>query len=145
MFFMNDVELEQSFIGKGFAYTLNDGLGMNQTGGVGLMSGEQDVAKSIFIILSTAPGERVMRPEFGCEIHSMLFASPGPQTFGLIAYYIQQALGRWEPRIDVQEIIPQINPDKPSELLIDIRYKLRQTNSDRNLVYPFYIIPREQE
>ncbi len=133
---------DYNFIGAGIGFRPDSGIGIDGQGNLGLMQGEQDIAKSIFIILSTAPGERVMRTEFGCGIHDLVFASPGPQTFGLISYYVTQALGRWEPRIEVASVDVDTDPKQDGKLLVDISYKIRQTNSDRNLVYPFYIIPR---
>jgi len=140
-----DYMFENSFIGAGFSFVPNRGMGVNGRGNVALVAGDQDVAKSIYLILSTAPGERVMRPEFGCGIHDLVFASSGPQTYGLVSYYVTQALARWEPRIEVKKV--EVNPDGRNDglLLVDISYVLRQTNSERNLVYPYYIIPRGQD
>ena len=140
-----DSLLENSFIGSGWAFKPDTGIGVNGQGNIGLMYGDQDIAKSIFIILSTAPGERVMRTEFGCGIHDLVFSSPGPQLFGLISYYVQRALGRWEPRIDVTAVEVEVDTKNQERLLIEISYTVRNTNNERNLVYPFYIIPRGQE
>ncbi len=136
---------EYSFIGQGWSYIPGKGLGVNGEGGVKMLAGDQDVAKSIYIILSTAPGERVMRPEFGCGIHDLVFSTPGPQLYGLVAYYVQQALGRWEPRIDVISVDADMDPGYSERLLVDINYRIRQNNNERNLVYPFYTIPRGQD
>ncbi len=136
---------DYSFVGAGWSFKPDQGIGVNGQGNIALTAGDLDIAKSIFIILSTAPGERVMRTEFGCGIHDLVFSSPGPQTFGLIAYYVQQALGRWEPRIDIISVDVNTDPDHQERLLIDLSYKIRQTNSDRNLVYPFYVIPRGED
>jgi phage baseplate assembly protein W len=140
-----DSLFEQGFIGAGWAFTPGRGTGVNGEGGIALSKGDYDIAKSIYLILSTAPGERVMRPEFGCGIHDLVFASPGPQLFGLVAYHVTQALGRWEPRIELQNV--EVTTDKfmPEKLLVDITYTVRQTNNERNLVYPFYVIPRGEE
>lgn len=140
-----DSNIEYTFIGSGIGFKPNSGMGIDGQGNLSLMRGDQDVAKSIYIILSTAPGERVMRPEFGCGIHDLIFSTPGPQTYGLIAYYVEQALGRWEPRIEVLEVETHPDPKASERLLINITYKLRQTNSERNLVWPFYVIPRGQD
>ncbi|HEX2914635.1 MAG TPA: GPW/gp25 family protein [Chloroflexia bacterium] len=136
---------DKSFIGSGWAYRPGSGIGINGEGNIALSREEQDIAKSIYIILSTAPGERVMRTEFGCGIHDLVFASPGPQLFGLVSYYVTQALGRWEPRIEVAEVNSRVDPKNPECLLVDINYTIRKTNSNRNLVYPFYVIPRGQD
>lgn len=137
--------LEYSFIGSGWAFRNESGIGVNGQGNIALMHGEMDVAKSIFIILSTAPGERVMRPEFGCGVHSLVFSVPGPQLFGLIAYNVTRALGRWEPRIDVTEVTANVDPVAHERIMVNISYTLRANNSNRNLVWPFYLIPRGED
>ncbi len=136
---------EHSFIGTGIAFRPGVGTGVDGQGNIALVRGDQDIAKSIYIILSTAPGERVMRPEFGCGIHDLIFSTPGPQTTGLITYYVERALGRWEPRIDVRKVVVTQDVKNEGCLLVDVGYTIRQTNSDRNLVYPFYVIPRGQD
>ncbi|NWJ97253.1 MAG: GPW/gp25 family protein [Chloroflexi bacterium] len=134
-----------NFIGAGWAFAPGHGTGVSGQGNVKLVQGDLDVAKSVFIILSTALGERVMRPEFGCGIHDLVFASPGTEVFGLVSYYIQQALERWEPRIEIEAIDVSVDQNAPECLLIDIKYKIVQINSSRNLVYPFYVIPRNED
>ncbi|MFO0578801.1 MAG: GPW/gp25 family protein [Polyangia bacterium] len=102
------------------------------------------VRESILIILGTAPGERVMRPYFGCDIHELLFAPNNPNTAGLAAHYVVEALEKWEPRIE--DVSADANPDpaEPHKLIIDIKYKVRGTNVTRNLVYPFYLRRSDQ-
>ena len=140
-----DNQLEYSFVGSGWAFRSDSGIGVNGQGNIALMHGDQDIAKSIFIILSTAPGERVMRPEFGCGVHSLVFGVPGAQLYGLIAYYVTRALGRWEPRIDVQEVKADTDPAASERIIVDITYTVRATNTNRNLVWPFYVIPRGED
>lgn len=96
------------------------------------------------MVLSTARGERVMRPEFGSSIHEFVFAPNNATTAGLLAYAVQEALRRWEPRIDLQGVDVQPDPLEDSRLLINIRYKVKATNDEVNLVYPFYLIPTEE-
>ena len=132
--------MERDFLGRGWAFP----VGVDHRGGVALTGGEDDIEQSIRVILETAPGERVMRPEFGCGLHRLVFAPNSPTTAGLVAYHVREALGRWEPRIDVERV--EVNPDPQHEavLMIDIRYRIRSTNDRRNLVYPFYRIPEEE-
>lgn len=137
--------LEYGFLGTGWSYILGRGISINGEGGIALMHGEYDVAKSIYIILSTAPGERVMRTEFGCSVHDLVFATPGPQSYGLVSYYVERALARWEPRIEVENVDVGADPRQPECMLIDVSYKIRANNSNRNLVYPFYVIPRNED
>jgi phage baseplate assembly protein W len=141
----NNNSVEYNFIGSGWAFRPDSGIGVNGQGNLALTYGEQDIAKSIFIILSTAPGERVMRTDFGCGIHDLVFSTPGPQIYGLIAYQVSQALGRWEPRIEVIDVRVSTDKFAQERLIIDVDYRVRQTNSERNLVYPFYVIPRGQD
>jgi uncharacterized protein len=109
--------------------------------GIALAEGNQDVEQAIGIILATAPGERPMRPEFGCEIHRMLFERLGGATKGRMEQAIRTALQRWEPRIDVEEVTFELGDRHTGQLLIGIAYRLRATNSRRNLIYPFYLVP----
>lgn len=125
------------FIGSGWGFP----TGVDGRGGIRLARGDRDVAEAIFLILATAPGERRMRPEFGCRIHDYVFAPIDPTTRGMIRFHVIEALGRWEPRIEVTDVQVRRDPDADATLLIEIAYKLRTTNEERNLVYPFYMIP----
>lgn len=140
-----DQFIEYDFIGTGLSLIPGLGMSINGEGSLALMSGERDIIKSVFIILSTAPGERVMRPEFGCGIHDLVFSSPSPNLFGLISYEVKQSLARWEPRIEVTDVMTNVDPDEPERLLVNIHYMVRNTNNKRNLVYPFYTIPRGRD
>jgi phage baseplate assembly protein W len=95
------------------------------------------------MIIETAPGERVMRPDFGCRIWDLLFTPIDANALGLMAQAVREAVGRWEPRIDLEDVVARIDPDDASRVLLDVTYTLRATNDRRNLVYPFYVIPRE--
>jgi phage baseplate assembly protein W len=107
---------------------------------VALAHGTQDVEQAIGIILATAPGERPMRPEFGCDIHRMIFERLNGATTARMERAIRAALQRWEPRIDVEEVLFELGDAQVGELRIDIGYRLRATNSRRNLIYPFYLV-----
>jgi phage baseplate assembly protein W len=100
-----------------------------------------DIREAIAMILSTPKGQRVMRPEFGCQIHDLLFAPNDATTAGLAAYYVEEALLMWEPRIRVLECTAWADRDDPYRLLILIRYEILATYDERTLVYPFYRIP----
>jgi phage baseplate assembly protein W len=128
------------FIGRGIAYPMRIG----PTGGIALASHDEEIAESMRLILGTSPGERPMRPEFGCPIHEHIFASTDATTAGLIAFDVRQALRRWEPRIEVADVVVTPADDQPSLLLIDVSYTVRTTNDRRNLVFPFYVIPDEE-
>jgi phage baseplate assembly protein W len=100
---------------------------------------EESIRESIWIILGTAPGERVMRPDFGCGIHDLVFAVNGAETVGRVTNLVRQALIQWEPRIDVLNLAVSPGASQPNLLLIQIDYRVRATNSRFNLVYPFYL------
>lgn len=127
-------------LGSGIGFPLR----VDQRGAIALARHEQDVSEAIVLILSTAPGERPMRPEFGCGIHNHMFASLDAEAVGRLEQEIRIALGRWEPRIDVLDVSFETARSGAGELQIDISYRLRETNDVRNLVYPFYVIPAEE-
>jgi phage baseplate assembly protein W len=128
-------------IGSGLAFPLR----VDARGAVALSRDASDVEEAIRIVLGTAPGERPMRPDFGCGIHDLVFASADAYTLGKIDYEIRVSLERWEPRIDVLDIEFDTDEIRDGRLRIDITFALRATNDVRNLVYPFYLIPEEEE
>jgi phage baseplate assembly protein W len=95
-------------------------------------------AESILIILGTAKGERVMRPDFGCGIHDLVFQNLSAGTMGRVQQAVREALLRLEPRIDVIEVVVQ-RGEADNVLEIHIQYEVRATNNAFNLVYPFYL------
>jgi uncharacterized protein len=99
---------------------------------------EQKVQRAILIILGTARGERLMRPEFGSRLRDLVFAPLNSSTKSLVAKAITEALVKWEPRIDVLNVSPDDAAD-PATLVVNIEYRVRATNSVFNLVYPFYL------
>jgi len=128
-------------LGSGIAFPLQ----VDRRGGIALAHDETDVDQAIQLILSTAPGERPMRPEFGCGVHDFVFDTIDAGTVARMETEIRSALDRWEPRIEVQRIEFDLDGVDRGELLIHIGYQLRHTNHMRNLVYPFYVIPAEDE
>ena len=100
---------------------------------------EHRVEESVYLILSTAKGERVMLPDFGCGIHELVFAPNTPNTVGLVAQQVRRALVDWEPRIDVLDIVVDSPEGEPNLLLIKVGYRIRANNALANLVYPFYL------
>ncbi|RAS65545.1 hypothetical protein C8D87_10492 [Lentzea atacamensis] len=129
------------FIGRGLSFPVRT----DATGSVALVDGDREIVESIRLILATAPGERPMRPEFGCAIHDLVFAPADSTTAGQIAYEVRLSLERWEPRIDLTDVIVDFAEADNGTLLIDIRYTLRNTNDPRNLVFPFYVIPPHED
>jgi phage baseplate assembly protein W len=108
-------------------------------GGIALATGEHDIEQSIRIILGTSPGERVMRPEFGCRIHDLVFAPHDAATEGLAIHYVQEALERWEPRIDVVQVEVSRDAAQEGTMLIEIKYQIKDIHDERSIVYPFYL------
>jgi uncharacterized protein len=127
-------------IGSGIAFPLR----VDRRGGVALAAGDEDVQEAIRVIIGTAPGERPMRPEFGCGIHDYVFESIDAYAVTCIEREILTALDRWEPRIDVLDIELDLSRAESGVLQIELTYALRATNDVRNLVYPFYVIPAEE-
>jgi uncharacterized protein len=125
----------KAFLGRGWAMpvTLDP-----RTGLVASAAYEQDIRQSILIILETAPGERVMRPNFGCGIHELVFAAVDSTTLQRIRSTVEEALRRCEARIDVLAVNVNEAATLQGELLVEIEYRVRKTNQLGNLVFPFY-------
>ncbi len=100
---------------------------------------EENIEESILIILGTALGERVMRPDFGCAIHDLVFAPNNSNTHGLIIYYVTEALNKWEPRIQALGVDCELGPGQGNRVNVSIEYQVIATNNVYNLVYPFYL------
>ncbi|MFJ6054577.1 GPW/gp25 family protein [Streptomyces sp. NPDC092307] len=128
------------FTGRGWAFP----LGVSPSGGVAMAGGHCDVEQAIRLILITEPGERPMRPEFGCAVRDRIFGSFDASTSGAIAHEVRRALERWEPRITVDEVTVVQAAGHQEVLDIHIGYHLSATNSRRNLVHPFYVIPAHE-
>jgi phage baseplate assembly protein W len=127
-------------LGSGVAFPLQ----VDRRGGIALAHDLTDVDQAIQLILGTAPGERPMRPEFGCGVHDFVFDTIDAGTVARMETEIRSALDRWEPRVEVQSIEFDLGGVDRGELLIQIDYRLRHNNHLRNLVYPFYVIPAEE-
>jgi len=129
----------KNFLGTGWAFPVR----VDATGRVATARNEHDIEQAILMILLSPKGQRVLRPEFGCRIHELLFEPNDATTAGLAAYYVEEALAMWEPRIVVQTVDVSVDPEAPARLLIAINYEIKSTNDRRSLVYPFYRIPGE--
>lgn len=132
--------VDREFLGQGLAFPLQ----VNPIGEIALAKAERDIEQAIRIILSTAPGERVMRPEFGCRAHELTFAPRDAATAGLLVEYVKAALGRWEPRIDVQQVNVSDHPQCDGALLVEINYHIKATHDERSIVYPFFLMGEEE-
>jgi phage baseplate assembly protein W len=131
---------DESFIGRGFAWPMR----VDHTGSVALTNGAADLDQSIRMILMTAPGERLMRPQFGCRIWDLLFEPVTANLLGLIAQAVRDAVAQWEPRVALESVTPSVDTDDNALIRIAMTYRVQSTNDRRNLVYPFYVIPHEE-
>ncbi|MEV5570185.1 GPW/gp25 family protein [Spirillospora sp. NPDC052269] len=131
----------EQFVGAGWGFPMR----VNASGGIALVTGEREIEEAMRLVLATAPGERPTRPEFGCAVHDMVFAPVNEETAGRIAYEVRTSLDRWEPRVDVEDVEVTADAEDVGVLYIDVRYKIRGTNNPRNLVFPFYVIPRHDD
>ncbi|MCX2954575.1 GPW/gp25 family protein [Lentzea sp. NEAU-D7] len=127
------------FIGAGWGFP----LGVNAQGGIALVRRSQELEQAMRLILSTYPGERPMRPEFGSRIRDYVFRGAGGDMTSELINEVRVALLRWEPRVDVERVDVTVEPTDRSLLYIDIIYRPKDTNDRRNLVFPFYTIPDE--
>jgi phage baseplate assembly protein W len=130
---------DKSFLGIGWSFP----VASNAAGEVATSAYEEDVREAIRIILGTNPGERIMRPDFGAGLQALAFEPINTTTMALAKHRVEEALILWEPRID--NIGVEVSADPPvGRLTINIRYRVRATNTFYNLVYPFYLLEGKQ-
>jgi uncharacterized protein len=127
--------VDRDFIGQGWPFPIKP----DSNGKLNFFGGEERIQQSIWIILSTAPGERQMRPHFGCGIQDLLFQPNTAALRGVVQQHVRDALIKWEPRIDVLDVRVQTAPEGRNYLLIRIDYRVLANNSLYNMVYPFYL------
>jgi len=126
---------QRGFLGIGWKFPLQ----VNAAGRIAQARYEQRIEEGIYLVLSTAKGERVMQPEFGCGIHDLVFEPNNPRTVARAAQSVREALIRYEPRIDVLDVDATTASEQENLLLIKVSYRIRANNAHGNLVYPFYI------
>ncbi|MBW3578949.1 MAG: GPW/gp25 family protein [Actinobacteria bacterium] len=129
------------FVGRGLAFPLRT----STTGALALVEDRTELEEAIRLIVGTAPGERPMRPEFGCRIHDYVFAPINDTTIGSIIHAVERAMERWEPRIDVERVEVFADDETEGLLYIRLSYRVKESNDERNLVFPFYTIPDHEE
>ena len=135
------MEDDFEYLGKGWRFP----VAINLTGGVATSAYEENIRESIFVILGTAPGERIKRPDFGCRIHDLMFAPNNAITAALASHYCMEALLKYEPRIEDVAVEAQPSAEEPNRLDIRISYVVADTNDERNMVYPFYLRQPDEE
>jgi len=132
--------LVNPIIGRGWGYPCQ----ITSKGGIGLTTEDNDIQQAIWIILSTIPGERVMRPTFGSRLHELVFAPINTETLALAQHYVEEALTMWEPRITLTQVNAEwMRDNDDGMLLLTVDYEIKRRHDRRTLVYPFYLIPAE--
>jgi len=129
--------MPQEIVGRGWVFPPHIG----PQGGIALTHERNEIDQAIHIILSTSPGERVMRPTFGCRLHHIVFDPNNSHTAARARRYVEEALGMWEPRISVVRVDVHHDADQANCLIIEVQYEVKATHDQRSLVYPFYLIP----
>jgi phage baseplate assembly protein W len=132
---------DRDFLGKGLRFPVS----VNLNGGVSSSALEENVRQCLFIILGTAPGERINRPDFGCQIHDLMFAPNNALTAAMAAVYCEEAIYKFEPRVEEVHCQAQPNRDEPNRLDVRIEYVIAGKNDKRNLVFPFYLKNEDEE
>lgn len=125
----------RTYLGNG----LNFPLRTDARGQVSLVTGSEDIEQAIRIILGTRPGERVMRPTFGCRAHELIFEPITASTASMMQEYVYDALRMWEPRIDVVSVNVEVESGNSGILLAVVEYHIKATHDTRSIVHPFYI------
>lgn len=123
------------FVGAGLAPGARGGLTVTAAGGVAMVEGDESIRQAIVMLLSTRPGERLMRPAYGSNLYRLVFAPNNETTAGLAIHYVRQALRRWEPRVEVLDVDAQPDPDHPWRLNIQLQYRVRASLSTAVLAY----------
>lgn len=129
------------FIGAGWSFP----LGVDATGRIALVARDREIQESLRLILGTAPGERPMRPEFGCRIHEHVFGPANSTTAAMVGHDVREAIERWEPRVDLLDVGVSFDAHTEGTMYVDVSYTARGDNDPRNLVFPFYVIPDHPE
>ena len=135
------VNRNKAFLGSGLAFPVQ----INSRGEIALASNEQDIEQAIRIILGTRRGERVMRPDFGCRVHDLIFEPRDATTAGLVRSYVQEALEFWEPRIQLVRVETFLDHANDGAILVEIDYLIKATHDQRSIVYPFEVVVGEEE
>lgn len=126
--------MTDAVIGRGWPFPLRLTRGRLE-----LIGGEAKIRQSLWVILKTTPGSRLMRPDFGCGLDELVLSANTASLRGLVAERVREAVLRFEPRIDLVDVRVESDADARNLLLIEISYQIRGDNSLFNLVYPLYL------
>ena len=127
--------MDKKFKGTGWKFSVR----VDPLGNIAFSNGEEDIKEAIWIILSTARGERLMRPDFGCGIHDLVFTPINPGSLAAVEANVREALTVYEPRIDLVNVEASDKEAEQGRLMVSIDYRIRETNNEFNLVFPFYL------
>lgn len=127
--------MNRNLLGKGWCFPVAPDI----SGSIGYSGYEKSIEESIRILLGTTPGERLMRPDYGCAINEIVFSPNSPRTITMAVRYIEDAIVRWEPRVILKEVTGAVDPHNPVRVNIHIEYEIRSVNTFFNMVYPFYL------
>lgn len=115
------------------------GLRLSASGGVAQVEDEAALRQAVLMLLSTLPGERVMRPDYGCALQRLVFSPNDDTTAGLAIHYVRQALERWEPRIEILRLDAERVPSEPGRLDIVLEYRAVATLVESSLTLPLLL------
>jgi phage baseplate assembly protein W len=130
----------KSVVGKGWAFPPK----LGERDMMRMTEDDADIRQAIRIILGTALGERVMRPDFGCRIHELIFWPANQETANIAERYVREALLRWEPRIRIESIVVTPGGARNGEMTIEISYEVKARHDKHSLVYPFFLTPQAE-
>jgi len=136
-------EIDKDFLGVGWSFPPEFHKQTNAFG-VKMVSGEEDIAESLRILLSTVPGERIMQPTYGCGLHAMVFETINESTITELKDIIERSVLFFEPRITLESIDIDTDESLEGSLKIQLNYTVRKTNTRSNIVYPFYYLEGSQ-
>lgn len=127
--------MAREFLGRGWRFPILP----DASGSLGYSSGDENVEQSLRILLMTALGDRVMRPDFGTTAERLLFAPGSVRYLRLLETSVREAVRDWEPRVDLLGVSAEADAADATRVLVSVEYRVRQTNSRQNLVFPFYL------
>ncbi len=115
------------------------GLSLEAEGRISMVAGAESVRQALLLLISTTPGERVMRPEYGCDLHQLVFAPNDLTTHGLAIFAVRQAVDRWEPRVEIVGLDTELDPERPDRLVILLDYRVRTGEEAGRLAVPLQL------
>jgi phage baseplate assembly protein W len=126
---------QSDFIGTGWRFPILP----DESGGLGYVADDVNIEQALHILLLTDVGQRVMRPDFGCKAPRLVFAPGSVQYLRLLEITIREAVRDWEPRVELEDVRAEVDPNEETRVTASISYRVRQTNTRNNLVFPFYL------